>query len=69
MRITYDPKYDVLYLKIGEAEKVLCKEVDEDITLDLNAQGKLVGIEILSASEHMDLGHLLPVEMSREVAK
>ncbi|MCK4388209.1 MAG: DUF2283 domain-containing protein [Dehalococcoidia bacterium] len=69
MRITYDPKYDVLYLKIGEAEKVLCKEVDEDITLDLNAQGKLVGIEILSASEHMDLEHLLPVEMSREVAK
>lgn len=62
MRITYDPKYDVLYLKVGEAEKVLCKEVDEDITLDLNAQGKLVGIEILSASEHINLSHLLPVK-------
>ena len=24
MRITYDPKCDVLYLKLGEAEKVYC---------------------------------------------
>jgi len=29
MRIAYDPKYDVLYLKLGEAEKVCCKEIDE----------------------------------------
>lgn len=66
MRITYDPKYDALYLKIGEAEKVLCKEIDEDISLDMDAQGKLVGIEVLSASEHIDLKQLLPVEIIRE---
>ena len=64
MRITYDPKYDVLYIKLGEAEKVLCKEVDEDITFDVDEGGKLVGIEILSASEHLKLDTLLPVEMS-----
>jgi uncharacterized protein YuzE len=69
VRITYDPKYDVLYLKFGEVGKVLCKEIDEDIALDLDAQGRLVGIEILSASEHIDLGYLLPVEMTKEVAK
>ena len=69
MRITYDPKYDLLYLKFGEVEKVLCKEIDEDITLVLDAQGSLVGIEILSASEHINLSHLLPVEMTREIAK
>lgn len=69
MRITYDQKYDLLYLKLGEAEKVLCKEMDEDITFDLDAQGRLVGIEILSASEHINLSHLLPVEITKEVAK
>lgn len=69
MRISYDPKYDALYLKIGVAEKVLCKEIDEDITLDMDAQGKLVGIEVLSASEHIDLSHLLPVEIAKESAK
>jgi len=69
VRITYDPKYDALYLKIGEAEKVLCKEVDEDITLDLDPQGKLVGIEILAASEHVDLDRLLPVKITRGRAR
>jgi len=64
MRITYDPKYDLLYIKLGEAEKVLCKEVDEDITFDVDEGGKLVGIEILSASERLTLDTLLPVEMS-----
>jgi uncharacterized protein YuzE len=64
MRITYDPKYDLLYIKFGEAEKVLCKEVDEDITFDGDEGGKLVGIEVLSASEHLKLDTLLPVEMS-----
>ena len=65
MRITYDPKYDLLYIKLGEAEKVLCKEVDEDITFDVDATGKLVGIEILSASEHLKLDTSLPVEMAK----
>lgn len=65
MRITYDPKYDLLYIKLGKAGKVLCKEVDEDITFDVDESGKLVGIEVLSASEHLDLSTLLPVEMTK----
>jgi len=69
MRITYDPKYDAVYLRFGEVDKVLCREIDEDITFDLDAQGKLVGIEILSASEHINLSHLLPVEVTKESAK
>lgn len=69
MRITYDPKYDLIYIKLGEAEKVVCKEVDEDITFDVDSNGKLVGIEILSASEHLNLATLLPVEIKRESRK
>lgn len=69
MRITYDQKYDALYLKIGDAEEVLCKEIDEDITLDIDVHGKLVGIEVLSASRHINLEQLLPVEMVKAAAK
>jgi uncharacterized protein YuzE len=69
MRITYDPKYDLLYLKLGEAGKVLGKDIDEDITLDLDAQGRVVGIEILSASQHLDLKALLPVEIREEALR
>lgn len=69
MRITYDPKYDVLYLKFGEAKKVYCEEINEDITMDLDTKGKLSGIEILSASKHIDLSTLLPVEIKKGVLK
>jgi len=69
VRITYDPKYDLLYLKLGEAEKVFCKDIDEDITLDLDAMGRVVGIEILSASQHLDLKALLPVEIREEALR
>jgi uncharacterized protein YuzE len=69
MRISYDPKYDILYLKLGNADKVLCKDIDEDITIDVDAQGKLVGIEVLSASEHLDLRLLLPVEITKEALR
>lgn len=69
MKISYDPKYDILYLSLREADKVLCKEVSEDITVDIDAQGRLVGIEILSASEHVDLSLLLPLEMKKEAPR
>jgi len=61
--------YDILYLKLGEAKKVHCKERDEDITMDLDAEGKLAGIEILSASKHINLSTLLPVEIKKEVLR
>jgi len=69
MRISYDPKYDILYIKLGKAKRVFCIEVDEDITFDVDQSGKLVGIEILSASERLDLKSLLPVEINKETLK
>ena len=69
MRISYDTKYDILYLKLGEAEKVYCKDIDEDITMDIDEQGRLVGLEIISASEHVNLSLLLPVEIRKEALK
>ncbi len=69
MRISYDTKYDILYLKLGEAEKVYCKDIDEDITMDIDAQGRLVGLEIISASEHLNLSLLLPVEIRKEALR
>ena len=69
MKISYDSKYDLLYLKMGEAKKVLCKEVNDDITVDMDAKGKLIGIEILSASQHVDLKMLLPVEIKKTAVR
>lgn len=69
MRLSYDATYDVLYIKFADTvEKVTSKSVDEDITLDFDKDGKIAGIEILDASEHVDLTNLLPVHIDKKAA-
>ena len=41
MKIACDTKYDVLQLKLGNAEEAITTEMDEDITMDLDSQGKM----------------------------
>ncbi len=64
MKITYDSKYDVLYLKFAdESPQVVTQRVNEDIGVDFDADGRIVGMEVLSASKYLDLGSLLPVSV------
>ena len=69
MKITYDSKYDVLYMKFIEGKRqVMSKNLTEDITVDIDEKGKIVGIEFLDASEHIDLGKLLPIKVSSKAS-
>jgi uncharacterized protein YuzE len=63
MQIHYNTKTDLLYLRLDERKhEVINKRVTEDIVLDLGEDNKIVGIEILDASTHLDLARLLPVK-------
>ncbi len=62
MRILYDEKTDLLYLRFDDRkQEVVNKRVSEDVVLDLGEDDKIVGIEILDASRHVRLDRLLPV--------
>ena len=50
MKISYDPKYDVLYLKFMEEKVVDTIEVDGGVLIDYGENRKMVGIEIIGAS-------------------
>ena len=50
MKISYDPKVDALYIEF-EDTTVTTKHVAEGISIDLDAHGKLAGIEVLNASK------------------
>jgi len=65
MKISYDSAYDLLYIRMGKGCKVLSKIVSDDITIDVDARGKLIGIEVLSASRHLELKSLLPVKLKK----
>ena len=63
MTIHYDSKTDLLYLRIApEQQDVTNKRVTEEIVLDLGADDKIIGIEIMDASKHINLEKLMPVE-------
>jgi len=62
MQILYNATTDLLYLRLDDRkQKVINKKISEDIVLDLGEDDRIVGIEILDASEHLNLERLLPV--------
>jgi len=63
MQILYDGKTDLLYLRLDErSQPIVNKRVSEDIVLDIGEDEKIVGIEILDASRHVNLKTLLPLQ-------
>ena len=52
MKVRYDPEADALYIEL-KATTVTTKRLDQDIAIDYDAEGRIAGIEILSAKERV----------------
>jgi uncharacterized protein YuzE len=50
MRLKVDKEKDALYFRLDESPIVESEEVQPGVVLDFNADGKVVGVEILSLS-------------------
>jgi uncharacterized protein YuzE len=59
MKIFYDHDVDALYLKLGEANPEGVIEIAEGINVDTAQDGHIIGIEILDASDKVDLQTIL----------
>ena len=55
MKIEYDREVDALYVRIQEKYVARTLEVDEGINIDFDAEGRLIGLEILDATERYAL--------------
>jgi uncharacterized protein YuzE len=63
MQILYNARTDLLYLRLDpQQQPVMNKRLSEYIVLDIDEAGRIVGIEIVGASRHVNLATLLPVE-------
>jgi uncharacterized protein YuzE len=64
MTINYNSKTDLLYLMIEPSNtgEVINKRVSDEIVLDIGENDKIIGIEIMDASRHVNLGKLMPIE-------
>ncbi|MDA8334275.1 MAG: DUF2283 domain-containing protein [Peptococcaceae bacterium] len=64
MKITYDQDVDVLYIELREAEPKDSIDLEEGITVDLDENKHVIGLEILDARER--LGEKSLVSLSLE---
>jgi uncharacterized protein YuzE len=63
MQIHYDSKKDLLYLRFDpKKQDVRNTQITDDIIFDIGEEDKIIGIEILDASKHVNLEKLMPVE-------
>ena len=65
MKITYDPSVDVLRIILDDVEIDESDEEVEGIIMDYNPDGKLVGIEILDASQRVDNPYVMNYSVER----
>jgi uncharacterized protein YuzE len=49
-KMTYFPDQDVIHLAMTDEDEVASMELSPNITAELNAEGELIGVEILKAS-------------------
>jgi Protein of unknown function (DUF2283). len=54
MKIEYDEEVDALYIRIQEKEVARTKEVEEGINLDIDEDNKIIGMEIIGATERYE---------------
>ena len=53
MRLTVDKDNDALYLRLDEGAVLESEEVKPGVILDFNAEGKVVGVELLGLSDRV----------------
>jgi uncharacterized protein YuzE len=66
MTINYNSQTDLLYISLDQKAHTLTnRRVNEDVVLDIDEQGKIVGIEIMDASRNIQLDSILPVDFKK----
>ena len=68
MKIRYDPKSDILYILIKEGEVSDTDEIDEDVWIEYDKDGNIIGIELWNAGENV-IGNILKEIKNLEKAK
>jgi uncharacterized protein YuzE len=53
VKLEYDSKADAIYIRLKDATVASTREVDNNLIVDLDAKGKMVGIELLFVSDYL----------------
>jgi uncharacterized protein YuzE len=61
MKLKYDPEVDAMYISFKQGTtQVTTIRINEDVAIDLGPGEEIVGIEVLDASEHLNIDREAP---------
>ena len=63
MKIEYDQEADALYVQFREVCPEDNVDIEEGVTVDLDGEGHIIGLEILDAARRFGLDSLLKVSI------
>jgi len=66
MKVSYDKESDALYVQLNDNIPDGVVEIQDEINLDVSEDGKIYGIEILNASNKIDLHTLYTYTIDEE---
>jgi uncharacterized protein YuzE len=69
MKVHYDDEVDALHLKLGDQKPNGVIEIAEGINIDTTTDGKLTGIEILTASKKINIDTILSYTLELDQGK
>ncbi|MBW1717316.1 MAG: DUF2283 domain-containing protein [Deltaproteobacteria bacterium] len=61
MKIEYDKEVDALYVRLQEKYVARTVEIEEGLNLDLDEEGKLIGLEVLDATQRYSLADIFNI--------
>ncbi len=54
MKLTYDPRYDIAYIRFQEKRNMLeAIRINDELVIDMAPEGTIYGIELLNANEQL----------------
>ncbi|MBI5386610.1 MAG: DUF2283 domain-containing protein [Verrucomicrobia bacterium] len=65
MKLTYDPRYNIAYIRLAEkSAEVETLQISDELNIDIAPDGHVYGIELLNANEQLraEDGGLLVVQ-------
>ncbi len=69
MKIYYNTTQDLLHIVFRESEQVRNERYNDDIVFDVDSNNKVVGMEILEASNYLDAKDIKNVKVIEEKAE
>ncbi|MEK6591158.1 MAG: DUF2283 domain-containing protein [Nitrospinota bacterium] len=56
MKISYDPKYNIAYIRLREkTTEIETIHISDEMNVDITPDGKIYGIELLNANEQLEI--------------